>query len=442
MLILAVLTRYLTVENVIANGIGFAVSTQVNFVLSSFFIWGDRKQSLGRSVPPTRAAKLLAHAGRWRSFNTVAVVALIVNEIAFTTATHIGVWLFAAAFIGTVTGSTVTFTLNHYLTFRKSEQERYPELTQIVGRAQELGIALFLPAYNEAVNLQILIPRIFGYLRSLTCPFTIIIVNDGSKDETGAVADFFEAQYSGHVIAVHHSPNQGYGGALITGIKTALERTRHGLIAFCDSDNQFKIESLGTLIAALQNNAADAAVGYRIARANSVKRIVMGRAWHWLSTQVLGYEPASDVDCGFKLFSRALLEKIAPQLKGEYAAVSPEILTRAAAAGFVITEAGVTHLARLHGRQTGSDLKVVIRSLINLFVLQLSLQLEKDGMLPPELIARAAATGFVITDTSVINDTKPSLRLVLNLFRLRMAVRKETHGGLSRLAPAQADYSQ
>ena len=161
-----------------------------------------------------------------------------------------------------------------------------------------------------------------------------------------------------------------------TGLRTALE-TGHGLIAFCDADNQFDIESFGTLLTALQDANADLAVGYRIARADSLKRRLMGSLWHWLSTRVLDFGGVRDVDCGFKVFTRRVLIGVVPRLRGDYATISPEMFAHAIAAGYTIAEAGITHKPRTYGRQTGSDLKVVIRSLVRLFQLRQAFRKEQ-----------------------------------------------------------------
>ena len=80
----------------------------------------------------------------------------------------------------------------------------------------------------------------------------MIIVNDGSNaDDTYETAERMADVYTGYVRVVHHSQNMGYGAALQTGLRTAL-RTEHGLIAFCDADNQFDVESFGTLVSAFR----------------------------------------------------------------------------------------------------------------------------------------------------------------------------------------------
>jgi putative flippase GtrA len=375
LLVLAWLIR-LGVSDLVANGIGFGLSAQANFLLSTRVTWRDRKPR------PDRPAR--TRLARWASFNTVAVVALAVNQLVFAVGLQAGLRLLMASLAGIAAGAALTFMLNNLLTFRgettrksvSAQPERRPHLTEISGRARQDGVAFFLPAFNEAANLRNIVPGIVDYFRRLDCPFTVIIVDDGStEDDTFEAAEQLAGRYPGEVRAVHHGKNKGYGAALRTGIRVGLG-TGHGLIGFCDADDQFEIASFGTLLAVLQSHGADLAAGYRIARADSLKRRVMGRAWHWLSSLVLGTETARDVDCGFKVFTREVLETVEPQISGGYAAVSPEILSRATSAGFTMTEAGVTHKSRSLGRQTGSDLKVVVLSLVYLFQLRLTLRTE------------------------------------------------------------------
>lgn len=383
LLVLASLTR-LGVSEVVANGIGFVLSAQANFVLSAEVTWRDRKPHRVGSARTGSRASLRAWSARWAKFNVVAIVALAVNELVFTMGVHAGLQLLIASSAGIVAGAALTFTLNNFVTFRdgatrksvSGQLECRPSLEEIRGRAQQDGVAFFLPAFNEAANLRQIVPGIVGYFGQLACPFTIIIVDDGStEDDTYEAAEQLARDYPGYVQAVHHSRNKGYGAALQTGFRAALD-TGHELIGFCDADGQFEIASFGTLLATLASQEADLAVGYRIARADSLKRRVMGRAWHRLSSLVLGSKTARDVDCGFKVFTRSVLKEVEPQISGGYAAVSPEILTRAASAGYTMAEAGITHKSRSHGRQTGSDLKVVILSLAYLFRLRLTLRTE------------------------------------------------------------------
>jgi len=373
------------VNRILANGIGFAVSAQANFILSALFTWRDWKPRPARHTRSVNAPNASIWAARWIKFNATALVALAINELVFAAALHEGIALFIGSAAGILSGATLTFCVNHFVIFHDSERaeieprvaERRPSLAGIRAKVQEEGVAFFLPAFNEADNLRTLVPELVSYLHFLDCPFTVIIVNDGSTaDDTYETAERMADAYPGAVRVVHHSQNIGYGAALQTGLRTALD-TGHGLIAFCDADNQFDIESFGTLLVALQGANADLAVGYRIARADPLKRRLMGSLWHGLSTRVLDFGGVRDVDCGFKVFTRRALIDIVPRLRGDYATVSPEMFACAIAAGYTIAEAGITHKPRIYGRQTGSDLKVVLRSLVRLFQLRRAFRQEQ-----------------------------------------------------------------
>jgi glycosyltransferase involved in cell wall biosynthesis len=235
------------------------------------------------------------------------------------------------------------------------------------------SIAWFLPAFNEAENLPIVIPDIYGYLSSLAKTFTITIVNDGSKDNTSLVAEKLAREYP-QVFVVHHKINQGYGAAVRSGLQASLA-TRHELIGYCDADNQFRIQSLEPMLDKIE--MAGAVIGYRLRRADGLKRLVMGRGWTSLSRIALGYD-ARDIDCGFKLFRREVVAAVLPQITGRYAAISPELITRIQLAGFAVIEVGVEHYPRTLGSQTGDNLREIFGSFLDLYHLRREIKREME----------------------------------------------------------------
>lgn len=225
------------------------------------------------------------------------------------------------------------------------------------------SLAFFAPAYNEADNLTSLVARIHEYCDDARVPNrTVIIVDDGSKDHTPQVVSQLQEDYG--ITVVSHSVNQGYGAALRSGLRAAVE-TQADWIAFCDADGQFDPMDMHRLFGIAYKTGADVAIGYRENRADNRKRRVLGRVWHALSSSILGYK-ARDVDCGFKLFSRKSLMAIESQLCGEHATISPEILTRLQLSGFLIVETPIPHFPRTHGEQTGANFHVMWNSLVGL----------------------------------------------------------------------------
>src|SRR6476469_2757319 len=105
-------------------------------------------------------------------------------------------------------------------------------------------LSYFFPAHNEEANLEGLVAEALEVLPTLAETFEIIIVDDGSRDATGRMADELAAAHPDVVRAVHHPTNLGYGAALRSGFRAA--RFEH--VAFTDGDRQFRVVDIGRLI--------------------------------------------------------------------------------------------------------------------------------------------------------------------------------------------------
>lgn len=221
------------------------------------------------------------------------------------------------------------------------------------------SISAFFPAYNEEANVAAMVERLHVALPKVSDEYEIIVVDDGSRDRTGAIADELAAA-DPRVRVVHHAQNRGYGGAL----KSGFDASRNAWVFFTDGDGQFDVEEIAALIPAASNH--DVVVGYRIDRAEGGLRRVNAGAWNWLVRRLFGF-PARDVDCAFKLFDRRVLAVVRPEADG--AMISTEILARTARAGFRIAEVGVHHYPRRHGTPTGANPLVIARAFYELFKL-------------------------------------------------------------------------
>lgn len=227
-------------------------------------------------------------------------------------------------------------------------------------------LSYFFPAHNEAANLLGLVEEALATLPSLADRFEIVIVNDGSKDETPAIADELAAANPGVVRAVHHPTNLGYGAALRSGFAAA----RFDRLAFTDGDRQFKVADLGRLIDRLQFGGADAVVGYRIKRADPLVRTVYARLYR-LANRIWFGLTVRDVDCACKLFTRASLEGVNVESGGAF--FSAELLIKLRARGRRIAEVGVPHYPRTAGSPTGAKPSVVFRAVRDFWALRLRL---------------------------------------------------------------------
>lgn len=215
-----------------------------------------------------------------------------------------------------------------------------------------ISLSVFLPCYNEEANVERTTLAALDALRAFCDDFEIIIVNDGSTDQTGRIADRLAAEHP-EIRAVHNPVNRGYGGALRAGFAAA----RKEWIFYTDGDGQFDCREIFKLLPVL--NHFDLVSAYRLDRKDSWIRRFNGWAWTHLCNMVLGLR-LRDVDCAFKLLPRRLFEQI--ELRAEGALIDAELLGKAAGLGYRIGQVGVHHRPRLAGSPTGGRLRVITRA--------------------------------------------------------------------------------
>ncbi len=231
------------------------------------------------------------------------------------------------------------------------------------------SISLVLPAYNEADNIEPLVAEAVPALEACTDDYEIIVVDDGSSDDTAGVTQrVMEA--NPRVRLVQHPVNQGFGAAVFSGFTNATKEW----IFYTDADRQFVLSELERFIPLMDQ--ADLIAGYRAPRRDPFMRVFYGKGWSMLCTVVFGYT-VRDVDCGFKLLRREIIQQLAPDIASRGATFSIEWLVRAKRAGYRFVELPVTHRPRVAGSQTGANIDVIVRAFREL--VQVRLQLWREG---------------------------------------------------------------
>ncbi len=214
------------------------------------------------------------------------------------------------------------------------------------------GVSIVIPAYNEEGSIAATIERVSAAVRASGIPHEILPVNDGSRDRTGEVVRRLEPRIP-ELRLVEHFPNRGYGGALRAGFAAA----RFEWIAFLPGDNQFDPSELGRLAA--EADRADIVSGFRADRQDAFVRKLNAFGWN-LVVRLLFGRLCRDIDCGFKLFRRSVLDRVTVTSRG--AMIDTELLAGAKARGFAIADVAVTHLPRMAGHPTGANLGVIVRA--------------------------------------------------------------------------------
>lgn len=229
------------------------------------------------------------------------------------------------------------------------------------------SISVFFPCYNEQENVERVAKSAVELLESLKLDYEIIIVNDGSKDNTGKIADKLASE-NPRIKVVHHSPNKGYGAALQSGFKAAAKE----YVFYTDGDGQFDIKELPLLFKYVPEY--DIVTGFRIKRQDNFMRKLNAFCWTTMVNILFGMK-IRDMDCAFKLYKRKIFDEIT--LKSTGALINTEIFARFNNKGYKVYQLGVGHYPRTAGTQTGANIKVILRAFKELFALYKQIKNDK-----------------------------------------------------------------
>jgi glycosyltransferase involved in cell wall biosynthesis len=222
------------------------------------------------------------------------------------------------------------------------------------------GLTIVLPCFNEADNVADAIRYATAAAERCATAHEIIVVDDGSSDETAAIAGRF-VNGDRRVRLVVHPSNLGYGDALRSGIGAA----KMPWILLTDADLQFDLRQLREFVPHTRDS--ELVVGYRARRSDPLVRRLNARAWNAL-IYVLFRLHVRDVDAAFKLIRRDVLDGLGLLSTG--AAIDTELLAKARRRGARLVELPVLHRARLAGDASGANLRVIVRAFRELFELR------------------------------------------------------------------------
>lgn len=229
------------------------------------------------------------------------------------------------------------------------------------------SLSITFPCYNEEANVERVTRAAVEIGRKVADDFEVVVVNDGSKDRTGEIAERLAAEIP-QVRVVHNNPNRGYGGALARGFK----ESRKNWIFYTDGDGQFDFNELPKVLPLLETH--DVVSCYRLDRKDPFMRKLNAFAWSTL-VNLLFRIGLRDIDCAFKIYPKTFIDRV--ELNSRGALIDTEMLAKARNLGLRIAQMGVHHYPRTAGQQTGANLKVILRAFKELF--KLYGQIRREG---------------------------------------------------------------
>ena len=234
------------------------------------------------------------------------------------------------------------------------------------------GLSIFFPAYNDAGTIASLVIRSVQVASTLTGNYEVIVVNDGSKDDTPRILDELSRVYPQHVRIIHHEKNRGYGGALRSGFAAATKE----FIFYTDGDAQYDPAEMTELWGRM-TDGVDWVNGWKISRADPLHRIVIGRAYHHMVKILFGLK-VRDVDCDFRLMRRKIFDVV--RLEKDSGVICLEMMKKFQDAGFRVAETPVHHFHRAYGKSQFFNFPRIYRTAIDVMKLWFALVIRKEHL--------------------------------------------------------------
>lgn len=202
------------------------------------------------------------------------------------------------------------------------------------------SISAFFPCYNDATTIGDLVLSADRVLSELSDDYEIIVVNDGSRDESASVLSALATQLP-RLRVVTHSMNRGYGAALRSGFDHATK----DLVFYTDGDGQYDVREIPILLTLLTDDT-HFVNGMKMTRQDPPLRVFAGNL-HRFMTRWSFWLPINDVDCDFRLIRRSILDKL--RLSSSSGSICVELVKQAQRAGAQFREVSIHHYARRSG---------------------------------------------------------------------------------------------
>src|SRR5262245_35865982 len=228
------------------------------------------------------------------------------------------------------------------------------------------SLSVFFPCYHYAASIGTLVLDAERVLRALTDDYQIIVVNDGSRDESARVLRELQTRVD-RLRIVTHDVNRGYGAALRSG----FANTTKDLVFYTDGDGQYDVKELPLLLMLLSDDV-DFVNGIKMTRQDPPYRVFVGNL-HKFVTRWMLWLPVIDVDCDFRLIRRSIVDRL--RLKSNSGSICAELVKKAERAGAGFREVSVHHYARQSGASQFFTAPKIIKTYIDLARLWIKLMI-------------------------------------------------------------------
>jgi len=214
-------------------------------------------------------------------------------------------------------------------------------------------VSLFFPVYRDEATVERVARKALRVLEELSSEHEVIIVDDGSPDRAGEIADRIAVAHPG-VRVIHHERNLGYGQALRTGFAAA----RFEWICFTDGDDEYEVDDLRKLLRL--RDYYDLVITFRYAKRYGGWRIFVSFVYNKVLRLVFETR-YRDVSSGLKLVRKSVVEEL--ELVSTSPFIGAEITIKTMLKGFRVGEVGIQTFPRRFGRGSSTSPRNVLATL-------------------------------------------------------------------------------
>lgn len=214
-------------------------------------------------------------------------------------------------------------------------------------------VSLFFPVYNDEKTVQRVCEKSIAVLTQLCRNWEIIIINDGSPDNSGVIADQIAAQ-NPNVRCIHHEKNMGYGAA----IRRGLEESRGDFIFFTDGDDEYDVYEFIRIYKLKE--FYDLIITFRYKKLYSSKRIFISYVYNAIFRFVFD-TPYRDISTGLRAIRKSLVDELSLVSNSPF--IGAEITLKSKLKGYRIGEVGIQTFPRDFGKGSSTTWRNILSTI-------------------------------------------------------------------------------
>lgn len=225
-------------------------------------------------------------------------------------------------------------------------------------REDKPSIAIFFPVYRDESTVRTVAMKSLKVLSDISSRYKVVIVDDGSPDKSGEIADKLAIEYP-EIVSVHHEKNLGYGAALQTGFQYSFD---YDWICFTDGDNQYDVNELYHLSKLFRHY--DLIVSFRYYKIYGTLRIFISFVYNFV-IRWLFKSRLRDHNCGLKVVRSNVIKDM--EIISTSPFIGAEIIINAMVKGYPIGEVGIKTYPRTFGESSVMSVNHIYTSICDMF---------------------------------------------------------------------------